>query len=125
MQKQRPMFLNLLQIRFPIMAIVSILHRISGVLLFLLIPVLLYYLQLSLRSPYNYQLLATSLNTIPAKVGLFIAFSLFIYHVIAGIRHLIMDMGFAESLRGGRIGAWLILLLSIALIISTGFYLWP
>jgi succinate dehydrogenase / fumarate reductase cytochrome b subunit len=50
LNKNRPRFLNLWQIRLPITGVVSILHRLSGIFLVLLFPFLLYLLQLSLRS---------------------------------------------------------------------------
>ena len=53
-QRSAPVFLNLFRIRFPVGAVTSIAHRLSGLLLFLSFPVLVYWLDLSLRDPAGY-----------------------------------------------------------------------
>ena len=57
-QQQRPVFLNLLRIRQPVTAVLSILHRITGVLMVLLLPGLIYLLDLSLRGPAQFDQVA-------------------------------------------------------------------
>jgi succinate dehydrogenase / fumarate reductase cytochrome b subunit len=121
---QRPKNLNLFTIRFPIPAIVSILHRISGLILFLLIPVLLWALQLSLASEYHFNELQQALTTPCAKIIIFCALAALIYHFVAGIRHLLMDIHIGEELKSGRIGAILTMIISLLLIIMTGIWLW-
>lgn len=60
--KQRPKYLNLAEIRLPLAGFVSILHRLSGAGLFLLLPLLLYLLQLSLGTPQDFESLRAYLN---------------------------------------------------------------
>jgi succinate dehydrogenase / fumarate reductase cytochrome b subunit len=120
----RPINLNLFTIKFPIPAIVSILHRISGVLLFLLIPFLLWVLQASLMSADSFQSLRDMATSQTGKIIVLICLSPFFYHFVAGIRHLLMDMEIGVELRGGRISSVLTFLFTFLLLILTGIYLW-
>lgn len=124
MKNQRPKNLNLFTIRFPIPAIVSILHRISGVILFLLIPIVLWGLYLSLSSQQNFDDLHQFLLTPGMKFFLWCSLSAFLYHLVAGIRHLLMDIGIGEELRSGKISAILTIVIAALLIILTGVWLW-
>jgi succinate dehydrogenase / fumarate reductase, cytochrome b subunit len=122
--KQRPKNLNLFTIRFPIPAIISILHRISGVILFLIIPFMLWGLSLSLASPQDFDDLHLFLSSPLMKLLIWGCLSAFIYHFVAGIRHLLMDIHVGEELKSGRLSAKLTLFVSILLIILTGIWLW-
>ncbi len=123
MKPTRPVYLNLLQIRLPIPALVSILHRASGVILFLLLPFLLSLLSCSLRSEDNFNDLQQSLGLI-TRFFIWVTLSSLLYHLIAGIRHLIMDAGVGESLQTGRLTAKIVLALSIIGAILLGVWLW-
>lgn len=118
MLHKRPVNLNLLTIHFPINAIVSFLHRLSGIFIALCIPFLLLLLKMSLESKQQWD----SLGVFFENPWLSIAFSAlifaFIYHCIAGIRHLLMDIGIGDSKQGGRLGAILVLSLSIVFCLS-------
>src|SRR5438034_11660271 len=91
--KPRPIYLNLLEIRQPLPAIVSILHRISGALLFLVgIPVLLWGVHTSVVSPEAF----AQWNSVIAQplwklVALVLACA-YIHHVLAGLRHVAFDL---------------------------------
>lgn len=118
--ERRPINLNLFTIHFPIPSIVSILHRLSGVFVFLLIPGLLWVLQQSLSSQTDFQILHDNLNHPFIKFGLWCFLLAFGFHVIAGVRHLLMDVGFAESKEAGRKTAWMVIvLISILTLIIT------
>ncbi len=123
-QKKRPENLNLLTIRFPLPAIASILHRISGVILFLMIPLLLYALHASLASQSDFDALRESLTSPLAKLVFWILGSAFIYHFIAGIRHLLMDINIGIELKSGKLTALITLILSVLLIVLMGIWLW-
>src|SRR5688572_19642986 len=112
MNKKRPVNLNLLTIKQPIPAIVSIGHRVSGVLLFLLFPVLLILFHLSLSSSQNFNLLHEYLTTRSAKIILWLALFPLVFHLIAGIRHLLIDVHLGEDLRTGRLTAKLTFIFS-------------
>lgn len=123
MNRARPIFLNLWQLRFPPMAIVSILHRISGIIIFLFIPFLLYLLHQSLMSNDGFNNVALFTQHVYAKFLLWVVLSATLFHFIAGLRHIIMDLGFAESLNAGRATAVMVFILSALLIIAAGVWL--
>ncbi len=125
MKKERPVNLNLLTIHFPIPAIVSILHRISGVILFLFIPFMLWGLNLSLKSESDFNNIYTSLQTSTClKIMVWVAFAAFIFHFVAGIRHLLMDIHIGDELKSGRLSAYLTFIVSILLMVFAGIWLW-
>ncbi len=124
MKQRRPINLNLFTIHFPLPAIVSILHRISGVILFLLIPFILWGLDLSLASQQDFDSVHQFFLQPLTKILIWCILAAFIYHFVAGIRHLFMDMGVGENLKSGRMGAVFVLLISIILIILAGVWLW-
>jgi succinate dehydrogenase / fumarate reductase cytochrome b subunit len=89
---QRPVFLDLRQIRLPITGWVSILHRISGVLLVLAIPYGAQLLDRSLRGPEEYAAVAALLDSPFLQLMLLVLAWAFLHHLIAGIRFLLMDI---------------------------------
>ena len=100
-------------IRFPIPAIVSILHRISGFFLFLMIPFLVWALNDSLASPDKFLAIQVFLKTsIIIKMLLWLIASALIYHILAGLRHFMMNVGWGEELRAMRLSAWLVVILT-------------
>lgn len=97
----RPVFLNLAQIRFPVGAIASIGHRLSGVLLVLLLPFAVLALERSLRADAAYVVLEGWVRVPAALVAWACA-----HHVFAGIRHLLTDVGIGASLPTARASAY-------------------
>src|SRR3989338_7417056 len=124
MQKPRPVNLNLFTIRFPVTAVISILHRLSGVLMFLFIGLLLYALNQSLKSPDSFAQLQTALNYPLSRFIIWIFLSSLLLHIFAFLRHIVMDFGFAEEKTSGRIGAYLVIILSMIVILALGVRLW-
>lgn len=122
--KERPQFLNLTQIHLPITGWVSILHRISGLVIFLALPFLFCAFEASLTSSRAFSdmklWLANPLVTFLAWATL----SALFYHLIAGVRHILMDLGIGVSLLGGRITAALSLLTSFAGIGYLAYWFW-
>ena len=116
---------DLLRYHFPVPAIVSILHRISGVLLFIAIPFLLWALDFSLKSPAHFQALLSCLSSSWGHLILWGFLAALFFHVIAGVKHLIMDLGIGESLQVARRSAWLIVILQLVMMIVMGVWLWP
>lgn len=121
---KRPVNLDLGSMKYPPMAIASILHRISGLVLFLLLPMMLYFLSLSLRSAESFAHLQTLLICPYCKLLLWAFSTAFIYHVIAGIRHMLMDMGYGEGLSAGRTSAIIVIALAIILAVILGVWIW-
>ena len=119
----RPIHLDLGSMRFPPMAIASILHRLSGLALFVLLPYMLYLLHNSLYSARDYAATLQMLQSSVHKGLIFIFMAALIYHLLAGIRHILMDMGFGEHLHAGRRSAVTIIILALILTILAGLWL--
>ena len=122
--KKRPKHLDLPKIRLPLPGFVSILHRVSGAGLFLLLPFLLYLLQLSLGSPESYAGFRALVANPLAKLVLFGLLWAFMHHLCAGIRYLILDLGYGLELKGARSSSVAVLAASLALTLILGFRLW-
>ena len=122
---KRPVNLDIGTIALPITAIASILHRVSGVVLFFGSGILLWLLDLSLRSPEDFAQAAALLQTPLFLLLVWGVTAALLYHMCAGVRHLLMDLGIGESLEGGRRGALLMFVASAVLILLAGWYLQP
>lgn len=109
---------------FPITALVSILHRLSGIGLYAGMAVLLWGLDVSLESEASFAELQTTLSNPLIKIVLLLTVAALIYHLVAGIRHLIMDFGVGEELKSGRLGAKLTLALATVAVVAAGVWLW-
>ena len=107
--KNRPKNLNLFTIRLPINAVVSILHRASGVGLFLVLPLILLALQYSVRSPESYAILTNLLDTWFVKLVLIGLAWAFFHHFFAGLRHLLQDIHWMTSLYNARLSSRILL----------------
>ncbi|MGL5365807.1 MAG: succinate dehydrogenase cytochrome b556 subunit [Plesiomonas shigelloides] len=95
--KQRPVNLDLKTISFPITAIASILHRVSGVITFIALGILLWLLSLSLSSEQGFAQAQAITDTFLVKFILWGILTALAYHVVGGVRHLLMDLGFGED----------------------------
>lgn len=104
----RPVYLNLLKIRQPVTAVLSIFHRLSGILMVLLLPGLVYLLNLSLINPAGFAQVAGLLGSVPAKVTAVLICWAFAHHLLAGLRFLILDFDVGVERRVARQTAWLI-----------------
>jgi len=122
--KNRPVNLDLTTFSFPLPAITSILHRISGVLLFVGVGFLIYALDKSLANAASYNELQVLLSGNLVKLITWVIISALLYHFVAGIKHLLMDLGIGETLEGARTGAILTMVISAALIAFAGVVLW-
>ena len=89
---------DLLQFRWPVIALASISHRIAGVVLFVGLAVLLYALEVSLSSEAGFETVKTWMNSAAGQVITWGLLSALAYHFVAGVKHLILDSSDAESL---------------------------
>jgi succinate dehydrogenase / fumarate reductase cytochrome b subunit len=121
----RPVYLDLLAIRLPLPAFVSILHRASGALLFLVgVPLLLWGLQSSLASPESYaQFKAAIAHTLARLVLLGLAWA-YIHHVLAGARHLLLDLDIGTDLPAARRSSAVVFVLALLLTLGVAIRLW-
>jgi succinate dehydrogenase / fumarate reductase cytochrome b subunit len=104
-RKSRPVNLDLQTIRFPITAIASILHRVSGVITFVAVGILLWLLSISLSSPMGFMEAADIVDSFFVKFILWGILTALAYHIAGGIRHLMMDLGYFEELDSGTMSA--------------------
>lgn len=122
--KARPKNLNLTTIRLPLPALVSILHRASGFLLFLALPLLLWALQQSLQSSAGFQrVLELAAHPLSKLVLLGLTWA-FLHHFLAGLRHLAMDVRWGIELAQARFTGKLVLVGGLLLTIWLGVKLW-
>lgn len=102
----RPVFLDLTKIRLPINALVSILHRMTGVLMILSIPVALWLFGLSVAGPEQFTQVAGMLRHPLGSLLLLAWLWLLMHHFFVGIRFLLVEVGVGETREGGRQTAW-------------------
>ena len=124
MNDKRPVNLDLSTIKFPVTAIASITHRVTGVAIFLALPILLWMLDRSLASPESFADLKELMTSPLVKLVVWAILAVLLYHLVAGIRHLIMDAGVGETLEGGQRGAKLVFIISVVLILLVGGCIW-
>lgn len=124
MKDHRPKNLDLATIHMPITAIASILHRITGVMLFVAVGFLVWALSLSLESRQGFDQTVAVMTHPLAKLITWGILSLVVYHLFAGIKHLIMDAGFAETKEGGPLAAKITLILTVVVILLMGVWVW-
>ena len=125
MNHKRPVNLNLATLQFPVMAIASILHRISGIVLFVLFPVMIYFFDMSLKNAGTFtQLQLWFENNLGCQFILWVFGAAIFYHFLAGIRHIVMDLGYGESLRVGRWSAISVIIATIFFILLLGIWIW-
>lgn len=122
---KRPKHLNLLKIKQPFPAVVSIIHRITGVLLFFPgIPILLCILQDFLGSQESFDHLQENLRNPLIILILLIPLWFFFHHACAGIRHLALDLHMGVELQQARTSAYLVFVMGVMLTALTGWLLW-
>lgn len=106
---KRPVYLNLLKIRLPIGGVVSIVHRITGVLLVLLVPAGAYLLQESLESAAAFERVRSLLGSGLGRWALLVIVWMSAQHLFSGVRHLLLDIHVGVERRSARRSAWLVL----------------
>ena len=106
--RSRPVFLNLLRIHMPVTALVSIAHRLAGLLLALFIPVLLYLLQLSLQGPPGFEQVTVWMQNDLLRLSLIFPIWALLHHLLAGLRFLLIDAGIGVEKGAARTTAKLV-----------------
>ena len=124
MNKKRPKHLALHKIKLPLPGYVSILHRVSGAVLFLALPFLLLLLDQSLRSIETYTNLTEHLVNPMLKLGLLGLMWAFLHHFCAGLRYLAIDLHLLPSLAAARASSVWVMAVSLTLTILFGVKLW-
>lgn len=124
MNKKRPKHLALHLIKLPLPGFVSILHRVSGLMLFLALPILLLMLQYSLRSIETYGQLQSVLAHPLLKLMMLVLLWGFLHHFCAGLRYLAIDLHYVKNLAQARSSSKIVLLVSLILTVILGAKLW-
>jgi succinate dehydrogenase / fumarate reductase, cytochrome b subunit len=122
-KKPRPEYRNigigqLAQYRLPLAGKVSILHRVSGLLLFIALPFILYLLDQSLTSEISFDAFKGFLaNPIVKIIALVLSWA-YLHHFCAGIRFLLLDTHVAVNKEGGKQTAMIVLVVSLVLTLA-------
>ncbi len=124
MNNKRPVNLDLTTLHFPIMAITSIMHRISGMVVFILLPFMFYFLQQSLASPESFKHLHLILSKPIYKLMLWVFWSSLTYHFMAGVRHMFADYGHGETVAVAKKTAIILLALTVLTTVFIGVWIW-
>ena len=120
MNSKRPINLNILTIKLPLSAYVSILHRMSGILLFIGVGFLLYILDLSLSSAQSFAELQACMLDGVVRFFVWLLLAGLIYHFVAGVKHLLIETGIGEDKKSGKIATVLTIIVSVVLIVLAG-----
>jgi succinate dehydrogenase / fumarate reductase cytochrome b subunit len=127
-RKPRPKYLNLqallFEIRLPLPGWVSILHRMSGALLFVALLWLLWMLDRSLASEAGFDRVRHYAGLWPVKLALLALVWAYCHHFCAGIRYLFLDLDKGVDLASARLSSWIVLAASLALTAFLGWKLW-
>lgn len=123
--KKRPVNLDIATMSMPVTAIVSILHRITGVILFIGLVFLFIAFDLSLESQEGFDQVVDALqNNFLVKFVIWGVVSALMYHFVAGIKHLFMDLGYFEELESGQQAAKANLVIAAILVLIAGVWIW-
>jgi succinate dehydrogenase / fumarate reductase, cytochrome b subunit len=120
----RPVFLNLLQIGMPVGALASIGHRVSGILLAAGVPAAVYLLALSLRSEAGFAHALALARLLPVQAAAVALAWALAHHLLAGIRHMLSDIGVGSRLLVARKTAYLVNFGALALALVAAGLLW-
>lgn len=117
MQTTRPVFLDLWRIKLPATGIVSILHRISGVLMVLAIPGAAILLHQALSGPQGFATAASFLSSWPVRLALLVLAWGLLHHLFAGVRYLLLDLGLGLERDAARQSAWTATIAAMAVLV--------
>lgn len=114
---KRPVFLNLTQIHLPLTGFISIAHRVTGVLLFLSLPLLIYLFQCSLESPEKFAEVQQWLHSWAWRTFLALVLWWFAHHLLGGLRFMLIDLDIGVGLAEARMSAKLVSFGSVTVLI--------
>ncbi|KFF50149.1 MULTISPECIES: succinate dehydrogenase, cytochrome b556 subunit [Salinicola] len=125
MNSKRPVNLDLSTIHFPLPALTSITHRVTGVILFVGLIFGFWALDKSLSSPQGFETVSDVLaHNVLAKLVAWGLLSALGFHFVAGIKHLLMDAGYGVDLEGGTRKAQITVVISAVLVVLAGVWVW-
>jgi succinate dehydrogenase / fumarate reductase cytochrome b subunit len=120
----RPVNLDISTINLPLAAYTSITHRVSGIIVFVGIAILLWIFGTSLSSEEGFNKVKDLMTSPVVKFVVWGILSALAYHMVAGIKHLLMDSGIGETKEAAPLGAKITIAVSLILFIALGVWLW-
>ncbi len=124
MKDNRPVNLDISTINLPLAAYTSITHRVSGIIVFVGIAILLWIFGTSLSSEEGFNQVKDLMTSPVVKFVVWGILSALAYHMVAGIKHLLMDSGIGETKEAAPLGAKITIAVSLILFIALGVWLW-
>ncbi|MEM7365846.1 MAG: succinate dehydrogenase, cytochrome b556 subunit [Pseudomonadota bacterium] len=116
---------DLMRFAWPVTAIASISHRITGVILFVGVLFALYALEQSLSDAASFDAMKAAMLTPFGKIVTWGLLAALAYHFVAGVKHLLMDLEVADTLEGGRFAAKATLLFGGILVVLAAIWVFP
>jgi succinate dehydrogenase / fumarate reductase cytochrome b subunit len=120
MKPKRPVYLDLWRIKLPAMGLVSILHRVSGALLVLAIPLFAHLFHQSLGGAEGFAAATATLTAWPMRLVLLLLGWSFLHHLFAGIRYLALDLGLGLEREAARASARTVIAAALVVLIIGG-----
>jgi succinate dehydrogenase / fumarate reductase cytochrome b subunit len=117
MKPKRPVFLDLWRIKLPAMGLASILHRVSGILMVLSIPVFAYLFRQSLDGSQGFAAASASLTSWPMRLMLLVLAWSLLHHLFAGVRYLTLDLGLGLEREAARRSAQMVIGAAVAVLV--------
>ena len=124
LSNNRPVYLNLFKIRLPITGMVSLAHRLSGILLFLAIPFSVYLLHLSTISSTSFDNALNLIDSVPVKLINTVILWSMTHHLFAGIRFLLIDADIGVEIKAAIFSSWLVVAFEMLVILSLLGWIW-
>ena len=121
---ERPVYISLTDFRWPVTAIASIVHRMTGMLLFLGIGYLLWLLSLALSSESGFDQTTQTLAAPFAKLVLWGVLVNLIYHILAGVKHMFLDFHIGDSFEAASMSAYVVFGLTMVVAAVAGVWIW-
>ena len=113
-----------MEIQLPLPAFVSILHRATGAVLFLMLPLLLWLLSSSLESQQSFTAFKSCVGNPLVKIVLLGLLWAYLHHFCAGIRHLALDLHIGLEIETARASSYAVMAVSVVLTVAIGVMLW-
>jgi len=123
-KRRRPLWFNLSPLNLPVPGLVSIFHRVSGALLFILLIWFLYLLDMSLSSESGYAQAGDLLRHPVMKLLAIASIWALLHHMCAGVRHLFLDIDVGTSLHVARRSAFAVFIVSLLMAASIAVRIW-
>ncbi|MCP4320291.1 MAG: succinate dehydrogenase, cytochrome b556 subunit [Alteromonadales bacterium] len=123
-RRERPKNLDLSTVKFPITATASILHRVSGIVVFIALAILLTLLSCSLTSETDFNRVVGYFDNFLTKFVVWGSLTALAYHAVFGVRHMIQDLGFWEEMDSASLSAKVGFVVTVILSLLAGVLIW-